>query len=183
MPLSISAAPGRAAAGDDLEQVGRQLGREVQLPRLERDQRRDLRRLEHDGVAGDQRHHRLAERNREREVPRRDHADHAARHEVQVARAVLHQVQRNRLGREDLGARASRSSGRGRRRRRPPCRAPRGASCRLRARARRSPRRRAPSARRRTSRPGGSESRPAASPTRAAQRARRRRRRARPRRS
>src|SRR5438552_4093728 len=50
-----------AATGHDLEQIGRQVRGEVQLARLQRDQRRDLGWLQHDTVAGDQRHHRLAE--------------------------------------------------------------------------------------------------------------------------
>jgi hypothetical protein len=62
-----------------------------QLGDLQRRQRRDLRGLQHDGVAGGQRRTHLPAREHEREVPRHDLADHAerlAQHVVQEARST-----------------------------------------------------------------------------------------------
>jgi ParB family chromosome partitioning protein len=69
----------RAAAGDHLEQAGGQPRLFQQPGRPEAGERRLRVGLEHDAVAGDQRREGVADAERERVVPRRDDADHAAR--------------------------------------------------------------------------------------------------------
>ena len=69
-----------AAAGQQVEAARREAGLEQHLGELRGDGRRLARRLDDDRVAGDQRGHRHAQQDREREVPGRDdHAD-AERH-------------------------------------------------------------------------------------------------------
>jgi hypothetical protein len=93
----------RAVAGDDLEEIRREACLVPDLLRFEGDERGHLARLEDGRVARDERHHDVAERELEGEVPRRDHADDAARHVVEDGLAVHHQVQRHLARRERAG--------------------------------------------------------------------------------
>ena len=68
-----------ADAGEERQHAGREAGVEEDLDEPQRDPRRLLRRLEHHRVAGDERGGDHASRDREREVPRRDHDADAAR--------------------------------------------------------------------------------------------------------
>src|SRR5262249_2948683 len=63
-----------AAPVDDAEEIFGQAGRVEDLLRLPDRERRDLARLEHHGVAGDERAQYVPHRDHEGEVPRRDHA-------------------------------------------------------------------------------------------------------------
>ncbi len=71
--------PGRAFAWQDLKNVIGNPRRAQQRLQFERNQRRQLGGLEHDGIARHQRRHGLSRRNRERIIPRRDDSDHAIR--------------------------------------------------------------------------------------------------------
>ena len=78
--LSIELLAGRAAAaGDEVEDAGRDAGFADHFARTVAEQRRRARRLEDDGVAGDERAARGSRRQREREVERRDHRPDAVR--------------------------------------------------------------------------------------------------------
>ena len=68
-----------AAAGDHLEEAGGQPRLLQQAGRPQATEGRERVRLEHHAVAGDERGQGVADRQRERVVPRRDDADHAAR--------------------------------------------------------------------------------------------------------
>ena len=110
----------RAAAGHELNDARRQLELLVDQPdELERGQRRDLARLDHDGVARQQRRRELAAQHRERKVPgtdRRDHADGRPQQVDHLAGVVARQdlalepavpfgaVAEQRLGKFDLAA-------------------------------------------------------------------------------
>ena len=72
-------AGGPAAAGDEVEDAGRNSRRGHHLVQRVAEQRRGRRRLEHDGVAGDQRAAGRTGGEREREVERRDHRPDAVR--------------------------------------------------------------------------------------------------------
>ena len=67
-----------AGADEHLQDVGRQHALHG-LDRPPHRERRQLRGLDHHGIAGEQRGHGVAEREVERRVPRADDADHAAR--------------------------------------------------------------------------------------------------------
>ncbi len=95
---------GQARLLGDLDQ---QAGRE----------RREFRRLVHDGAAGGQRRRDLPGREHERRVPRRDDADRADRH---AGRHVAAGPARAAFGRRALPARGRRRSGNSRRRAAPP---------------------------------------------------------------
>ena len=69
----------RALAGQHGEHALGQAGLERELADPHRGQRRDLGRLQHDGVAGGQRRGEAPAGDRHREVPGHDHADHAER--------------------------------------------------------------------------------------------------------
>jgi hypothetical protein len=73
----------RVWPGDDRQHPGREdaLG---DLAIAQRCQRREGRRLHHNGIAGDQRRDDLPERQQHREVPRRDRPNHAQRHVMQL---------------------------------------------------------------------------------------------------
>ena len=62
----------RAAAGQHVQDAGRQLGLGERLGDVQPGQRRLVGELQHDGVAVDQRRRELPDRDRDREVPRRD---------------------------------------------------------------------------------------------------------------
>ena len=85
-----SASPAARTADHDVERARREPGLERELGEAQRAERRDLRRLHHDGVAGGQRGHRLLAHAHHRAVPRHDRADHAVglgQHDVErVAR-------------------------------------------------------------------------------------------------
>ena len=165
MPASMSAAPVGPVAGDDLEEVLRQAGAVPDLLRLERDERRHLARLEHDGVAGDERGDDVAQRELEREVPRRDDADDAARaRSGRSSSGASSGAARARAARGCVGA-FLRSRWRGRRPPSPRAGAPRGAACRTRARAGRRSRRRGRRSRRGSGARGARAPRPGARPT------------------
>ena len=68
-----------ALARQHLEHVLRQPGLQGELGEPQRGQRGQLGRLEHDRVAGGERGREAPGRDRHREVPRHDHADHAER--------------------------------------------------------------------------------------------------------
>ena len=68
-----------AKAGDDVDYAGGNSAIGQRLHKVERRQRRVLRRLDHRGVAGDQRGEQLPRRNRHGKVPRRDHGADAQR--------------------------------------------------------------------------------------------------------
>ncbi len=68
----------RAIAGNILQSLARHAGLEQKCDGLLRDERRLLGRLGHSGVAGDERRRDLAEKNRQRKIPRRDADEHAA---------------------------------------------------------------------------------------------------------
>ena len=61
-----------AAAGDEVDDAARDAGLFEDLDEVERRERRQRRRLEHDGVAADQRRDDLPRRDRHRKIPRRD---------------------------------------------------------------------------------------------------------------
>ena len=82
-------AGGLALAGHDVEHAGREdVGGD--LGESQRAERRELRRLEHDGVAGRERGADLPGRHVERVVPRRDRGDDAERVAPQERRVLLH---------------------------------------------------------------------------------------------
>ena len=68
-----------AAAGDEVEDAGRNAGVDHYFEQLVSEQRRCRRRLEDDGVAGDERATRGSGGERQRKVERRDHRPHAVR--------------------------------------------------------------------------------------------------------
>ncbi len=70
---------GLAKAGDDVDDARRDARRFGQTRQLDRRSRGDLRRLQHDGVAGGERRRQRHDRDEGRRVPRRDDADHAER--------------------------------------------------------------------------------------------------------
>ena len=72
-------AGGAAAAGDEVEDAGRDARFRHHFVQLVAEERRGRRRLEHDGVAGDERAARGSRRQRQREVERRDHRPDAVR--------------------------------------------------------------------------------------------------------
>ena len=89
--------PGPAVPGDQVDHTRRQVQLRVeQAEQLDRRQRRDLARLHHHGVAGDERWPELAAQHREREVPRADRADHPYRRVRQLDHLTRH-VGRQRL--------------------------------------------------------------------------------------
>ena len=105
---SASALPGRVAeARQHVEHAVRHARLRRQCREAHRGQRRLLRRLEHDGVAGRQRRRELPRRHDQREVPRHDRRDDA-----------------DRLARDQRRARRGPSA----RPRRTPCRSPRRTS-------------------------------------------------------
>ncbi len=85
-----------AEAVHDLHDVVRQARVVEQVDEPLREQRRVLRRLQHDGVATDQRGTELPRGDRDREVPRRDRADHTDRH-AQAEHRLVAQLRRGRL--------------------------------------------------------------------------------------
>ena len=68
-----------AEAVNEVDDARRHAGLEQQLDEALREHRRVVRGLEDDGVAADERRHDLPRGDRDREVPRRDHADDADR--------------------------------------------------------------------------------------------------------
>ena len=68
-----------ALADDDVDDALGNAGLERELAEPQRRERRQLRRLQHDGVAARERRPELPRRDVEREVPRRDQADDAER--------------------------------------------------------------------------------------------------------
>ena len=166
----------RVVAVDEVEHAGRQPGLDGQLGELRRRPRRLLGRLHDHRVAGDERAGGHVDREREREVERADHREHAVRaHHRDVVLALGQPAERDAVAVARARARCSTSrSGR-----RPP--APRApppsGSCRSRPRRRRRARRAARrSAPRRAAAPRCAR-RAASPPTRAGRRARRARRR------
>ncbi len=79
MAESVSAAPAGPSPMTTCIRSGCKSSRQQNTLQLQRDQRRELRRLQHDGVARDQSTQRLNGRSGEGIVPRRDDADHAVR--------------------------------------------------------------------------------------------------------
>ena len=77
--LDQSGADVGAEAGDDVDDAGRESGLLDQLHELERRRRRELRRLDHHGVAGSQRRRQLPRHQQQRRVPRNDGRDDAKR--------------------------------------------------------------------------------------------------------
>ncbi len=80
----------RPFADDHLHQIGVNPASQQQPLQLQRDQRCELRRLQHNRVAGHQRAQGLDRRHGERIIPRRDDADHAVRLPHQLAALGLH---------------------------------------------------------------------------------------------
>ena len=127
------AAHHRALAEDDLPEVGGQAGLDGERPHPQRGQRGLGVRLVHDAVAGDEGRDRVADREDERVVPRRDDADDALRVPDLVRRRQRRDQSRVPDGCEVAPRAAARSAGRSARRRRPPpwrraapCRSPAG---------------------------------------------------------
>ena len=90
-----------AVAGDHVEDAGREdVGGQLGQP--QRGERRQLGRLQHDGVAGGQRRADLPAGHHHRVVPRRDEAGHAERLAAQDRR-VAGQVLARRLGGQAAG--------------------------------------------------------------------------------
>jgi hypothetical protein len=81
---------GWGLAHHNLHEVGMQAGSAQQALKLQPDERRNLRWLQHDGVARDQRRQGLDGRNGERIVPGRDDADDAIRLAHEFAALGLH---------------------------------------------------------------------------------------------
>ncbi|MDR8771122.1 hypothetical protein FEP92_01500 [Burkholderia multivorans] len=82
-------AGGVSIAGHDIDDAGRKSDLGHQLDDPQRRQRRDLRRFQHDRVAGGQRRAHLPAREHQREIPRHDlpdYADRRALHIVEEAR-------------------------------------------------------------------------------------------------
>ncbi len=77
---------GRAVAGDDVDDAGRQPDLDADLGEGERGQRRELGRLQHDGVSCGQRRRDLPRQHQQREVPRDDLAADADRLEGRETR-------------------------------------------------------------------------------------------------
>ena len=118
-------------AGDDVDDAGGEVGLLADLGQQQRGQRRRLGRLQDRGVAGGERRRELPRRHQQREVPRHDLADDAARLVRAAAERVLQLVRPARVGEEVLRRRAGRrrratrgSACRRRATRRPPARAP-----------------------------------------------------------
>ena len=76
---TIRSPTSRPEAVHDVDDAGGTPGLDQQLDEALAEQRRVVRGLEHDGVAADERRHDLPGGDRDREVPRRDHADDADR--------------------------------------------------------------------------------------------------------
>src|SRR3954453_7883774 len=100
----------RAGSGHDLQDARRQPGLQRQLGEAQRGQRRQLRGLEHDRVAGGQRGPQLPRGDHEREVPRHDQPTHAGRlaHREAVPagdgdRVAEQPLRRARVVAEDVG--------------------------------------------------------------------------------
>ena len=104
--------PGRAGAGDDVDDAGRQVGLLADLGEEQRGQRRGLGRLEHDGVAAGQRGGDLPGQHQQREVPGDDLAGDAQR--LRVTAAVARRTSACRPSRRSRRS-APRRSGRRRR--------------------------------------------------------------------
>jgi hypothetical protein len=69
----------RAGTSHEVDRAFRDARLVERFHHAQRTERRQVRRLQHDGIAGDQRGRGLPRRNRNREVPRRDQADDAER--------------------------------------------------------------------------------------------------------
>ena len=85
-----------AEAVHDLHDALGQAGLVQQVDEALREQRRVLGRLQHDGVAADERGRELPRRDRDREVPRRDRADDADRH-ADAHHELVAELRRGRL--------------------------------------------------------------------------------------
>ena len=83
---------GAAVAGDDVHDAGRKLGLAKDVAEEQRRERRRLRRLEHDRIAGGERGRDLPREHQEREVPRDDLAGDAERAGAAVRERVLELV-------------------------------------------------------------------------------------------
>ena len=92
-------ADGPAAAVDDVDDTVGDAGLDEELDEALPERRRVGRRLEDDGVPGDERGRDLPRRDRDREVPRRDDADDADRHAYRHLELVA-ELRRGRLPEE-----------------------------------------------------------------------------------
>ncbi len=86
-----------AATGDDLHEVGMAADRGEQITDQAADERRDLRRLQHDGVAGEGGGDDRGHGEDERVVPGADHADHTQRLVTTLGPLVSHEPRRDPL--------------------------------------------------------------------------------------